>query len=502
VARSRILAKLNAGDWVVNLLGGITVPGSGTLDIAAYFTDEELAQALQNGLAAEIQTGTPNKVLRIDDGAGSYDIDTAAKAAPFYNIVQPLVNDQTSAAHNHADAAGGAQFAGLSAMTDVANSIGAEAKVMATDAAGQVSLSVLPTSANHLANKVYVDDVAQGLSPKTAVRLATAGVLPACTPAGSGVGKTLTADVDGILSVDGVEVNNADRILVKNQADASDNGIYVVTDKGSLSGPWILTRATDFDGVTEVKCGSFMYTSEGATNNNYRFVLTTPNPITVETSDLVFSVLSGPDELEAGDGINIASGIITTKNGNGLEYGSGGDAGKNQVKVDVTTGATVAPVSVGANGVGVNVDDVTIKHTGAANYDLYVDKVPTKGQKVIFAFGRASNIPDAAYLRSQDGVFANVSSYRMLRACKVTGISAQLGTAGTTIDFEVHKNGAVLDASVDIALGAANGAVETDVTGSFVNNTLAINDVLSVYALNITGNPKDAVVYVEVELTA
>lgn len=149
-----------------------------------------------------------------------------------------------------------------------------------------------PTSANQLVNKSYVDSVATGLDVKASVRLATAAALPANTSAGSGVGKTLTADANGALSVDGVAVAVGNRILVKDEATALDNGIYVVTAAGDGSNPYVLTRAIDADQDAEVTSGMFTFVEEGSSNDNSGWVLSTNNPITVDTTALAFSKFS------------------------------------------------------------------------------------------------------------------------------------------------------------------------------------------------------------------
>lgn len=148
-------------------------------------------------------------------------------------------------------------------------------------------------AANHeLALKTYVDSVATGLILKASCRVATTDVLPACTPAGSGVGKTLTADAVGVLTIDGVDTVLNDRILVKNQVAGDDNGIYKVTTEGTAGVAFVLTRATDFDADAEVVAGSFTFITEGAANGDEGWVLTTNNPITVDTTSLTFAQFS------------------------------------------------------------------------------------------------------------------------------------------------------------------------------------------------------------------
>jgi hypothetical protein len=105
-------------------------------------------------------------------------------------------------------------------------------------------------------------------------RLATAAALPACTASGAGVGKKLTGNAVGALSIDGVVVANGDLVLVKDQANAVDNGLYTQTQQGSGGFPFELTRSTSFDAVAELPLGLMVYTSSGATNVDKFFELT------------------------------------------------------------------------------------------------------------------------------------------------------------------------------------------------------------------------------------
>lgn len=126
----------------------------------------------------------------------------------------------------------------------------------------------------------------------TPVRLATAAALPACTAAGTGVGKTLTGNVNGALTVDGVAVANADRILVKNQVAGADNGVYTQTQLGTGGAPFILTRATDWDQATELKEGQQWNVTAGTANIAHNFVFTTVAPYTIDTTALTFADLT------------------------------------------------------------------------------------------------------------------------------------------------------------------------------------------------------------------
>lgn len=130
---------------------------------------------------------------------------------------------------------------------------------------------------------------------KQPVRLATAAVLPANTSSGSGTGKRLTAVSNGALSVDGSSVNTDDRILVKNEATGSDNGIYFVVNPGGGSVQYVLERANDFDGAPggEVMGGVLISAQEGTANADSVWQVTTDDPITVDTTTLTFTSVGG-----------------------------------------------------------------------------------------------------------------------------------------------------------------------------------------------------------------
>jgi hypothetical protein len=94
--------------------------------------------------------------------------------------------------------------------------------------------------------------------PKWIVRLATTTVLPACTAAGAGIGKTLTGNAVGVLAIDGRDVVLGDLVLIKNQAATADNGVYMMTVEGTPAVAFVLTRAVSFDATTEVAMGDIV----------------------------------------------------------------------------------------------------------------------------------------------------------------------------------------------------------------------------------------------------
>ena len=165
---------------------------------------------------------------------------------------------------------------------------------------------------NSLANKMYVDQVAQGLDTKPSCKLATTANLSASYNNGSaGVGATLTSSSNGTLTLDSTATNLNDRILVKDQTDATENGIYTLTTLGDGSNPWVLTRATPEDQPAELSGGALVFVEEGVLNANNGYTFTHTGAPTFGTTDLDVSQFSGAGQITAGAAL--------TKDGNQLD---------------------------------------------------------------------------------------------------------------------------------------------------------------------------------------
>ena len=152
--------------------------------------------------------------------------------------------------------------------------------------------------ATSLVSKEYVDAVKVGLDFKDSVRVATtANISLSTAPA----------------AIDGVTLSSDDRVLVKDQSTGSQNGLYVFNGSGSA-----MTRATDADANAEVTSGMFTFVTEGSTNADSGFVLTTDGSITVGTTALAFAQFSGAGQITAG--------AAMTKTGNTLDVAVDGQS--------------------------------------------------------------------------------------------------------------------------------------------------------------------------------
>jgi len=177
---------------------------------------------------------------------------------------------------------------------------------------GALTLSGAPTSDLHAATKLYVDNVTAGINFHEAVHAASVTNLAANYSNGtSGVGATLTADTNRAFNqIDGESVTVGQRVLIKNQTDAKQNGIYTLTTNGSGSTPWVLTRATDADNNPsgEMKTGDFVFVQAGTVNASIGYINnSTASPIVIGTDNISYAEFSAGKAVVAGNGLSEAT---------------------------------------------------------------------------------------------------------------------------------------------------------------------------------------------------
>ena len=172
---------------------------------------------------------------------------------------------------------------------------------------------------NSLANKAYVDSVSQGLDVKDGVVVATTANLTATYSNGtSGVGATLTFG-SAVTTLDGYTLVNGDRILVKDQTNAFENGIYTRTSST------VFTRAIDADTSSDLSGGVFVFVEQGTVNGDNGYVFTHNGAPTIGTTNLPVSQFSGAGQITAGAAL--------TKSGNQL------DVAVDNSSIEITTDA-------------------------------------------------------------------------------------------------------------------------------------------------------------------
>jgi hypothetical protein len=264
-----------------------------------------------------------------------------------------------------------------------------------------------PTASTDAATKGYVDSVAEGLHIHASVLAATTANLNATYDNGtSGVGATLTnAGTQAALVIDGVTLSVSDRVLVKNQTTGAQNGIYTVTDTGSVSTNWVLTRATDFNSSAEIQGGDFVFVTGGTVYDNTGWVQTATS-VTVGTTPIVWQQFSGAGTYTASNGVQLVgsdfSGVVVASGG--LTVGASGFALDTAIAVrkyaaDVGDGTNTSYTithSLNTKDVVVSVYDNSspyaevvcdVQHTSTSAITLLFSVAPTSNQYRVVVHG-------------------------------------------------------------------------------------------------------------------
>jgi hypothetical protein len=305
----------------VGTLTGLTVGGDCTIadgsndfDIASHDGSNglKLGGVLVTASAAEFNvldgstagTAVASKALVVD---GNKDINLGSGDLTATNVTGTL---QTAAQANVTSVG---SLNGLTIAASQSVSMGSNRIANVAD----------PSQAQDAATKAYVDAVKTGLDVKDSVRVAT-------TASG-----TLASAFENGDAVDGVTLATGDRIFLKNQSTASENGIYTVNASGAP------TRAVDFDASSEVSGGTFTFVEEGTTNADSGWVVTNNGDVTIGSTGLTFAQFSGAGQLTAGTGMTKTGNTIDVVAGNGIT------ANANSIQINTTWAGQAAITTLG-----------------------------------------------------------------------------------------------------------------------------------------------------------
>ena len=339
------------------------------------------------------------------------------------------------------------------------------------------------------------------------VRLTTAAVLPN-TPTytagstdldgGTGTGAYLQASSNIRLVVDGTNVVTNDRILVKNQATASQNGVYIATNQGSASVPWRLTRATDMNGsaIGQATQGEVVGTLQGTVNYNQQFGISsigtgTSGAHLFGSDSITFQQITGTASFNAGDGLTVydntlsvgtaaSSRILVTENAIDLAPITQSDNNAAAVNTFVSNITRDGYGRV----LGVTTNDVTLT-LGTHTTGDYVAGVTAGTGVTVTNSGGEMSTPTVA-IGQAVGTSANVTFATVNAALtgNVTGdVSGNAGTAtalqtSRTIELTGDVTGSAsfngtATASITATIAANSVTLGTDTTGDFVQNLVA-----------------------------
>lgn len=207
-----------------------------------------------------------------------------------------------------------------------------------------------PTSGGDAVNKDYADSLAAGLDPKASCFAATTASVGGTYNATGGTGASGAFTGVDLTSIDGVSLSVGNRLLVKDQADAKQNGIYIVTTAGASGA---IERAADHDGSpsSEVSAGNFTFVEVGTANGDTGWVIITNSgtlTLNVDTVDWgKFSAVGGLSGLQTEvDAIETAVGLNT--NGTFISFGGNHISGATTIAgaitlLDTELGGDVTP---------------------------------------------------------------------------------------------------------------------------------------------------------------
>jgi hypothetical protein len=265
-----------------------------------YYTDERAQDAIATAIAAGTHT---NITITYDDDNNKFT----------------FVGANTYSDENAQDAVGNAVGNGLD-YNDETGAISVDPSEFALSAVGAPTANVAmatykitglgtPTESADAATKQYVDNTASGIVAKPQVLGATTANIDATYNNGTaGVGATLTHNTNGVFpssagGATGWSVGKG--ILVKNQTNKAQNGRYFVSDMGSVSTPYVLTRCSFCDEASEIP-GAYIYVQAG-TNAGTGWIQVVADPATfvVGTDNIDVYQFSGSGTYTAGTGLTL-----------------------------------------------------------------------------------------------------------------------------------------------------------------------------------------------------
>jgi hypothetical protein len=278
--------------------GSIVVEGSTANDFetTVTFTDPTADRTItipdiSGTVVTTGDTGSVTSTMILDGTIVDGDINASAA------IAQSKISGLTTDLGNKQDKISGVSDTEIGYLSEVTSDIQAQLNAKLALAGGTMTGAIAmgtnkitglgtPTDSTDAATKAYVDALGEGLHIHASVVAATTANIALATAVENGD------------TLDGVTLATGNRILVKNQSTASENGIYVVAASGAPS------RATDFDSPAEIDGGDFVFVTGGTANDNKGFVQI--NTVgTIGTDPIEFSQFSGAGTFVAGNGLTL-----------------------------------------------------------------------------------------------------------------------------------------------------------------------------------------------------
>ncbi len=331
-----------------------------------------------------------------------------------------------------------------------------------------------PASAQDAATKNYVDTQIALLTVKKECQAASTATLAASTYANgaSGVGATLTLTVAAVLVLDGYTPAINDRLLIKNQTDPTENGIYTLTTVGTIVVNAVLTRSLDFDQPADGVNGAFVFIQNGTVNAKTGWLCSSFGTITFghggTTINFVQDTGSGtytgttPISVNASNQISVSTGTTSST------VCIGNDSRLSDARTPVGTSLTSANLWVGsAGGVAAAVavtGDITITNAGVTSVGTNkVTYAQMQQASAVTLIGNATaGVANVGEVTLGTGL-SFVGTVLTGHAGTVTSVGVSGGTTGlTTSGGPITSSGTITLAGT---LAAASGGLGADTSG-------------------------------------
>lgn len=302
-----------------------------------------------------------------------------------------------------------------------------------------------PTADSDAATKYYVDAARSGLDIKNSVKAATTGNIT----------------LSGTQVIDGVTLSVGDRVLVKDQSTASQNGIYIVA-----AGAW--TRSTDADAPTELNPGTFVFVEQGTINDNTGFVVVSDTVVTIGTDAINWTLFSASGTLIAGAGLIKNGYTLEVQVGNGVTIASDTvQLASSVAGAGLTFTSGVLNIVGTANRITVNADSIDIASTYVGQTSITTLGTITTGtwngsviadayiaDNLTISGGTVNNTPIGATTRS-------TGAFTTLAANGATTLTSTLAVSGaTTLSSTLGVTGNVTLSANLTGAGASTSTID------------------------------------------
>ena len=220
---------------------------------------------------------------------------------------------------------------------------------------GNLILNANPTLPLQAATKDYIDTLINGIDWKQAANAATLSALP--TYAVTGSGQILTGTTNGAIpsaTTDDVTLVAGNRVLVKNETStlAPNNGIYVVTQAGNGSNPFILTRSDDANTPSEIAEATLSVSGGSTLSNTQWHCNPAAVPVVIGTTNITFAQI-GSGTYTAGSGLTLTSNVFSVATNGVTDAMIQSATNWNTAYTNRITSAT-SPLSITSNAISIS----------------------------------------------------------------------------------------------------------------------------------------------------